>query len=125
LRLRERTWLRVRPVRLRAFGRTVVTNTVNVAVAVAFAAMGGFVIYLAGAQTMTSGPAFQAAIGRWLSGRFELLQRWLDPVPEPILGLLVIGIGAVFGWATLTDRRHEDPAPPVPHQCHTDEEALR
>jgi cytochrome c biogenesis protein CcdA len=135
LRLREQTWLKARPVRLRLPGRSLVTNTVNVAVAVAFAGMGGFVIYLAGTTQMTSGPTFQAAIGRWLSGRFELLQRWLDPVPEPVLGLFVLAIAAVFVWAALTDRRRRpertdpaatdpaatDPAsagPPVPAAVH-------
>jgi cytochrome c-type biogenesis protein len=116
LRLRERPWLRARQVRLRLAGRTIHTNTVNVAVV---AVMGGFVIYLAGAQQMTSGPGFQVAIGRWLSSVFERVQQWLDPVPEPILGLLVLAIAAAFVWATLVDRRRErsthpsDPAAPT------------
>jgi cytochrome c biogenesis protein CcdA len=114
LRLHEKSWLRARPVRLRLPGRTLVTNTVNVAVAVAFAVMGGFVIYLAGTTQMTSGPVFQAAIGRWLGEQFEQVQRWLAPVPEPVLGVFVLGIAAVFVWATLADRRHRpkpvDPA---------------
>jgi len=150
LRLREKAWLQARPIRLHAFGQTLVTNSVNVAVAIAFAVMGGFVIYLAGASTMTTGLAFQAAIGRWLSGRFEHLQRWLAPIPEPVLGLLVIGVAAVFVWAMLADRRpgepppassaadaqpdlsaeapchHHAPAQPVPTgPGRTDEEALR
>jgi cytochrome c-type biogenesis protein len=148
LRIRDRSWLRARPVRLRAFGRTVVTNTVNLAVAVGFTVMGGFVIYLAGAEQMTSGPTFQAATGRWLSRQFEHLQQWLDPVPEPVLGLLVIGVAAVFVWATLTDRRrtpppatsavdiHPDPDGPTCHRTppqqpatghpgHHEEETLR
>lgn len=134
LRLRDKTWLRARPVRLRLAGRTLATNTVNIAVAVAFAVMGGFVIYLAGASEMTSGPAFQAAIGRWLSEQFETLERWLDPVPEPILGLAVLAIAAGLVWATLTDRRTAPTAdaapchdlPPVetpagdPDHCHAD-----
>ena len=107
LRLRDATWCKARPVRLRLPGRTLVTNTVNAAVAAGFAVMGGFVIYLAGAERMTSGPRFQAAVGRWLAGRFEQVQRWLDPVPEPVLGLLVIAIAGVFVWVTLTDRSRD------------------
>lgn len=125
LRLRDKSWLRARPIRLRAFGHTLVTNTVNVAVAVGFAAMGGFVIYLAGAEQMTSGPAFQAAIGRWLSRQFEHLQRWLEPVPEPILGLLVLGIAGVFVWATLIDHRHEAPDHHPDRSGRHKEETLR
>jgi cytochrome c biogenesis protein CcdA len=107
LRLRERSWLRARPVRLSIAGRQLVTNTVNVAVAVAFGVMGGFIIYLAGARQMTTGPGFQVAIGRWLSTMFERISQWLDPVPEPILGLLVLGIAAAFVWATLVDWRKD------------------
>lgn len=118
LRLRDKTWLKAQPVRLRVAGRTLVTNTVNIAVAVAFAVMGTFVIYLAGAQQMTSGPGFQAAIGRWLSRQFEQLQQWLAPVPEPVLGLLVLAIAAVFVWATLTDRRKGQP-PATTHSADT------
>lgn len=107
LRLRDKEWLKARPIRLRLAGKTVVTNTVNVAVAVAFAVMGAFVIYLAGAVQMTTGPGFQVAIGRWLSRQFERVQHWLSPVPEPVLGLLVAAIAAVFVYATLVDRRRE------------------
>jgi hypothetical protein len=69
--------------------------------------MGGFVIYLAGASQMTTGPGFQVAIGRWLSRQFELLQQWLAPVPEPVLGLFVAAIAGLFVYATLVDRRRE------------------
>ena len=51
-------------------GRTIHTNTVNVIVAVAFAVMGGFILYLADTGTMTSGPGFQVSIGKWLAGIF-------------------------------------------------------
>lgn len=110
LRLGEKSWIKARPIRLRLAGRSVVTNTVNIAVAVAFAAMGGFVIYLAGAAEMTGGPGFQVAIGRWLSREFEQLQQRLFPVPEPLLGLAVLAIAGVFVYATLTDR-HRDRQP--------------
>ena len=119
LRLYDRTWLRARPLRLRLPGRTLVTNTVNVAVALAFAVMGGLVIYLAGAEQMTAGPDFQVAIGRWLSARFDQVLTWLDPVPEPVLGLLVIGVAGIFIWATLVDRRSRQSVETEPEPaCH-------
>lgn len=92
-------------MRLRLAGRTLHTNTVNIAVAVAFAVMGGFVIYLAGSSEMTRGPGFQVAVGRWLSGLFTRVEAWLAPVPEPVLGLVVLALAGVFVYATVTDRR--------------------
>jgi hypothetical protein len=53
---------------------------------------------------------------------FERMQQWLDPVPEPILGLLVLGIAAAFVWATLVDwrmeRRTADPPALSEESCH-------
>lgn len=103
--LGERRWLRARPVRLRVAGRTLVTNTLNVAVAVGFAVMGGFVIYLANSGEMTGGPGFQVAIGRFLTRVFGRIEAWTADVPEPVLGLAVLSLAAVFVVATLRDRR--------------------
>ncbi len=124
LRLGERRWTTARPVRLRLAGRTLHTNTVNIAVAVAFAVMGGFVSYLAGAGKMTRGPGFQAAIGNGLARVFARVEAWTAPVPEPVLGLAVLAVAGVFVYATLVDRRRPprtaDPDPvaetdPCPH----------
>jgi cytochrome c biogenesis protein CcdA len=104
-RLGERRLLRARPVRLRVAGRVLVTNTVNLAVAVAFAGMGGFVLYLANSGRMTGGPGFQVAIGDGLARVFGRLEDWTSPVPEPVLGLAVLALAAAFVLATLRDRR--------------------
>lgn len=104
-RLGERRWMRAKPVQLRVAGRTLVTNTLNVAVAVGFAVMGGFVIYLANTGEMTGGPGFQVAIGRLLTRVFGRIEAWTAGVPEPVLGLVVLGLAAVFVVATLRDRR--------------------
>lgn len=111
-RLGERRFLTARPVRLRAFGRTLHTSTVNVVVAVAFAVMGGFVIYLAGAGKMTRGPGFQVAIGNALARGFARIEAWTAPVPEPVLGLVVLAVAGLFVYATLTDRRRRPAAGP-------------
>lgn len=104
-RLGERRWMRARPVRLRVAGRVLVTNTVNLAVALAFAVMGGFVLYLANTAQMTGGPGFQVAVGSWLERVFTRIEQWSDPVPEPVLGLAVLALAAGFVVATLHDRR--------------------
>jgi len=103
-RLGERRWLRAKPVHLRLGRHTITTNTVNLAVAIGFAVMGGFVIYLANAGTMTGGPGFQVAIGRFLTRVFARIEEWTAPVPEPVLGLAVLAIAAIFIVATLRGR---------------------
>lgn len=107
-RLGERRFLQARPVRIRAGGRVLATNTVNLVVAAAFALMGGFVIYLAGSGGMTGGPGFQVAIGEGLSAAFTRIESWTDPVPEPVLGLAVLALAAGFVVATLRGRRRPD-----------------
>lgn len=92
LRLGERRLFTARPVRLRVAGRTLHTNTVNLAVAGAFALMGVAVLALGitGNETVTT--PMQLAIGRWLSGAFEGVVAFLDPIPEPVLGLGLLAL---------------------------------
>ena len=129
LRLGERRLLRAKPLRFRLGRHVLATNTVNLAVAVAFAVMGGFVLYLANSGTMTSGPGFQVKAGQGLAWIFGRIEAWTDPVPEPVLGLAVLALAAVFVVATLRDRRPNPqggdveapgchavaPVPPPPH----------
>jgi cytochrome c-type biogenesis protein len=110
-RLGERKLFRAKLVRIRLGARVLVTNTLNVAVAVAFVVMGGFIIALAGSADMTGGTAFQASAGQSLAGIFMRIQRWTQPVPEAVLGLALLALAAVFVWATLVGRRRR-PSPP-------------
>lgn len=103
-RLGERRFLQARPIRLHLGTRTLVTNTVNLVVAVAFTVMGLFVIYLAGSGEMTSGPGFQGALGRRLAGVFAWVEKVAAPVPEAVLGLVILALAAVFVYFTLRDR---------------------
>ena len=97
LRLGERRLFAAKPVRLRVAGRTLRTNTMNVAVAIAFAVMGVAVLALAFSGNLTAAPGVQVAIGRWLSDLFESALAFLDPVPEPILGLGLLALaGSIF-----------------------------
>jgi cytochrome c biogenesis protein CcdA len=122
-RLGERRFLHAAPVRLRLGRWTIHTNTVNIAVAAGFAVMGGFVLYLASSGTMTSGPAFQRAIGEGLAGGFARLEQWLRPVPEPLLGLAVLGLALVFVTATLRDRRSRFDRPHRPDRPDSSSDA--
>jgi cytochrome c biogenesis protein CcdA len=103
-RLGERRVLRARPVRLRLGGRVLATSTVNIAVAAAFAGMGGFVIYLANSGQMTGGPGFQVQAGEGLAGLFGRIESWADPIPEPVLGVAVLALAGLFVVTTLRDR---------------------
>lgn len=113
--LGSRRWMRARPVRLSVAGRTLRTNTVNLAVAAAFAAMGTFIIYLANSGRMTSGPGFQVAIGKGLTRFFSRLETWTSDVPEAALGAGVLLLAGIFVVATLRPR-----APARPPQSHDD-----
>lgn len=104
-RLGDRRLLRARLVRLTVGGRTLVTNTLNIAVAVGFAVMGGFVIALAGSPDMTGGSAFQDAGSRTLTDVFAGVQAFLAPVPEPVQGLVLLLVAGGFIGVTLADRR--------------------
>ncbi len=118
--LGSRRWMRARPVRIRVAGWSLYTNSINVAVAVAFGVMGGFVIYLANTGKMTGGPGFQVAIGRFLTRVFGDIERWTSGVPEPVLGLVVLAIAAVFVVATLRHKpdRLPDPGSADEAACH-------
>lgn len=118
LRLGERRLLRARPVALRLGRRSVHTNSINIAVAAGFAVMGGFVIYLAGSGTMTSGPGFQVAAGRGLAGVFRRFEQLVSPVPEPLLGLGVLALAAVFVTATLRDHKRATGRDTTDESCH-------
>ncbi|MCB2412690.1 cytochrome c biogenesis CcdA family protein [Demequina sp. TTPB684] len=104
-RLGEKKFLRAKPVRLKVAGRTLVTNTVNIAVAVTFAVMGVFVIALAGESEMTGGTAAQSWASATLTRTFAWTQEALSPVPEPVQALGLLALAAVFVWGALVDRR--------------------
>lgn len=111
-KLGERRWLRPRTVRFAVAGHRVVTTTLNIGVAAAFAVMGGFVIALANSRDMTGGTAAQDAAARGLTSAFLTVERWVAPLPEVLLGLGLLAVAAGFVWFTLADRRRR-PGPPT------------
>lgn len=115
-RLHERRIGRARPVRLRLAGRELLTNTVNVAVAVGFAVMGAFVIVLANQADMSRGTAVQDWFARQLTDLFLGIQRWAEPVPEALQALGLFAVVALLVWATLVGRRRRpaEQASPLP-----------
>ena len=129
-RLGEKKMLRARPVRLRLAGRVIATNTLNIAVAIAFTVMGAFIIALADDSDMTGGTQVQDSASSTLTTVLLRIQEWASPVPEPVLGLLLLALVGVFVLATLAGRRrdrtvlpaatedHELAGPASPPPCH-------
>jgi len=103
-RLGERKFLKARPVRLHLGTHILATNTVNLVVAAGFTVMGLFVMHLASSEQMTSGPGFQVAFGKRLASVFGWVEKVTSPVPEALLGLVVLALAGVFVYATLRDR---------------------
>ena len=97
--------LTAKPIHLRMGRWTLATNTVNLAVAIGFTIMGGFIIYLANTGTMSGGSDVQVATGRAVATWFTQLETWLKPVPEPVLGVGLLLLAGVFIWGTLIGRR--------------------
>lgn len=131
--LGERRFLTARAVHLRMGPLRWVTNSVNLAVAVVFAAMGAMVLWLAATGETTSAPGAQLAIGRFLSRVLARLDTAFAPVPEPLLGVGLLALAGLFVASGLRDRhRHllerssddHDPHPSTPrepgaHACHS------
>lgn len=129
--LGERRLFTARVLHLRVGAVRWTTNTVNVVVAILFAAMGTMVLWLAATGDTASVPGPQVAIGRTLSRVLARIQSGLKPVPEPILGAGLLALAASFVVAGLRDRRTKTGEPinvssPEPHasddapvhQCH-------
>ena len=131
LNLGERSLFTARALHLRVGPLRWTTNTVNLVVAVVFAAMGTMVLWLAATGETANAPGPQVAIGRALSRVLARIQAGLKPVPEPVLGAGLLALAAVFVVAGLRDRRtntgeainvsspepHDADDAPV-HQCH-------
>ena len=109
LRLGERRLFTAKPVRLRLAGRTFHTNTINVAVALAFAFMGAAVLALGVTGNETIAAPMQLTIGRWLSDAFERVVAFLDPVPEPVLGLGLLALVLSIFVVAFRGRRAPQP----------------
>ena len=103
------TWLRARPIRIRLAGRVVRTNTVNLVVAIGFAVMGIAIILQANSTDMTGGDSPLVPVGDRLTEQIKGLLAWTSPVPEPVLGLALLGLVATFVAVTLRDRRRTAP----------------
>jgi len=108
--LNERRWGKARPVTVRLAGHTLRTNTVNLTVAAAFLAMGVGIIALAQSPTMTGNANwFQRTAGDGVTQFAKTVLAWLAPIPEPVLGIGLLLLAALFVWFTLRNRTRATP----------------
>jgi Ni,Fe-hydrogenase I small subunit len=83
---RERRWS--------VAGREFVTNTLNLVTAAAFVAI-GIVLVVVGVTGATPAPSTQAAIGTWLEDRLAVVVRLAEPVPDVVIGLVLVAVAVV------------------------------
>jgi cytochrome c biogenesis protein CcdA len=112
-RLGERRFWRARLVRIRVAGRLLVTNTVNLAVAVGFLAMGVAIVALANQTDMSRDNAAQTWVSQRLTDAFLRIQEWASPIPEVVQALLLFLVVGGLVAATLTGRRRGVAAAPL------------
>jgi len=95
--LANRPRLRGRIVRWHLGPKKFITNTFDIFAAMLFSAMGVllWIVALTGASVATS---FQADLSVWLEERFSLIVDVLDPIPNALIGLLLlsVAVGAVM-----------------------------
>ena len=103
---RDLAFLRGRPVRYRLAGRQVTTTTLDVGVAGVFALMGAVLLTVA-ATGASLAPTFQVGVGRAITARLERVVVFLEPVPDAVIGLTLIGIAAAA--LALSARRRRTP----------------
>lgn len=122
---RDVAFLRGRPVTYRLAGRQVDTTTLDLGVAGMFALMGAVLLGVAATGTSIA-PSFQIGVGQAITSRLERLVAFLEPVPDVVIGLALLGIAA--GALAVSARRRRpaldedtattDPLPEPDRSCH-------
>jgi cytochrome c biogenesis protein CcdA len=97
----SRPRLRGRTVRWSLAGRSFVTNSFDVVAAGMFALM-GIVLIIVGATGATVATQLQTDLSLWLSDRLQPIVAWLEPIPDAVTGLVLVGFG--IGAAVVSGR---------------------
>lgn len=90
---RDLGFLRGRPIAYRLAGRPVATTTLDLGVAGLFAVMGAGLLAVA-ATGASLAPTFQVGIGQAITARLERVALFLEPVPDAVIGLGLLGLAA-------------------------------
>jgi cytochrome c-type biogenesis protein len=121
---RDPGFLRGRPVSYRLAGRHVHTTTLDLGVGGMFALMGAVLLAVA-ATGASIAPSFQVGVGRAITSRMERLVAFLEPVPDAVTGLALLGIAVIALALSARSRRLPaadtaavDPHPEPERSCH-------
>lgn len=105
---RDPAFLRGRQISYRIAGRPVTNSALDLGVAGMFALMGAVLLIVA-ATGASIAPTFQNEVGQAITARLETVVAFLEPVPDVVLGLGLIGIAAA-AFAVSARRRPPEPA---------------
>jgi len=111
-----RPGLRGRTVRWSLAGRAFVTNSFDIVAAAMFSFM-GVVLVIVGLTGATVATQLQSDLSLWLSARLKPIVEWLDPLPDVVTGLVLVGLGVAAAIASgrirskgINETRSEDDA---------------
>jgi len=102
--------------------RSLTVTTLDLLAAAMFSVM-GLALIVIGITGTTVAPTAQVALGTWLQDRLVPLVAWLEPVPDVVIGLVLIAF-AVAAIA-ISGRRRElttDDDPSSDRSCHDEHE---
>jgi cytochrome c biogenesis protein CcdA len=97
--------LRGRERHFRLAGRTLTVTTLDLVAAAMFGLMGLALIAI-GVTGTTLAPTAQAAVGTWLQDRLTPFVQWLEPIPDVVIGLVLVAV-AVAAVAISGRRRNQ------------------
>jgi cytochrome c-type biogenesis protein len=113
---RERGVFRGREVTWRLAGRTFVTNSIGLMAAAMFGLMGvGLVVVAITGATLA--PSAQVGFGNWLQERLVPLVEWLEPIPDFIVAIGLVGL-AVAAISISGRRRSPPESNQLERSCH-------
>ncbi|GMQ85846.1 MAG: hypothetical protein BMS9Abin07_1414 [Acidimicrobiia bacterium] len=96
--------LRGRERHLRLAGRTLTVTTLDLVSTALFGLMGIALIGL-GVTGATLAPTAQASVGTWLQDRLAPFVQWLEPIPDVLIGLVLVAVAVAA--VAFSGRRRE------------------
>ena len=106
----SRQGLRGRTVRWSLGSRRFATNTLDLIAAGMFSIM-GLILILVGVTGATVATDFQVDLSLWISNKLKPFVAWLEPIPDVVVGLLLLATGIAAAAASGRARRAQEPTP--------------